>query len=76
MAYTRFKADKGTMDALVHLRKQTGRGETITGEPALTTSQWGMLYADDVGVVSQSPKQRRNMMNEIMVVCVALSLIV
>ena len=26
VAYTRFKADKDIMDALVHLRKITGRG--------------------------------------------------
>ena len=26
VAYTRFKVDKDTMDALVHLRKKTGAG--------------------------------------------------
>ena len=56
VAYTRFKADKDIMDALVHLRKKRGageRGEAIAGEPVLATPFWGMLYADDAGVVSQ-----------------------
>ena len=59
VVYTRFKADKGIMDALVHLRKKRragGRGETTVGEAVLATPLWGMLYADDAGVVSQSPK--------------------
>ena len=37
-AYTRFKADKDFMDALVHLRKRKGaggRGGATDGEPAL-----------------------------------------
>ena len=58
-ASTRFKADKGIMDALVHLRKKRGaggRGEATVGESALATPLWRMLYADDAGVVSQSPE--------------------
>ena len=46
MAYTRLKADKGIMDALVHLSKKTGvrgSGRATAGEPALATSLWGML---------------------------------
>ena len=35
-----------------------------------------MLHADDAGVVSQSPKQLRNMMGVIVVVCVAFGLTV
>ena len=52
VASTRFKADEGIMEALVHLRKKRGvggRGEATTGESALATSLWGMLYADDDG---------------------------
>ena len=56
-----FKADKDIMDVLVHLRGR-GRGEATTGEPALATSLWGMLYADDAGVVSQSPEQLQRIM--------------
>ena len=58
LASTRFKADKGIMDALVHLRKKRraeGRGEATAGESVLATLLWGMLFADDTGVVSQSP---------------------
>ena len=47
MASTRFKADKGIMDALVHLRKERGRGgggEATAGESVLATPLWGMLH--------------------------------
>ena len=79
MASTRFKADKGIMDALVHLKEKRGagvRGEAIAGESVLATPLWGMLYADDVGVVSQSPEQPRKMMGVIVVVCAAFGLTV
>ena len=77
VAYTRFEADKGIMDALVGLRKKTeagGRGEKTTGEPAPATSLWGMLYADDA--VSKSPEQPRKMMDVIVTVCAAFGLTV
>ena len=79
VASTRFKADKGIMDALVHLRKQRGaggRGEATAGESVLATPLWGMLYADDAGVVSRSPEQLRKMMGVIVVMCAAFGLIV
>ena len=79
VASTRFKADKGIMDALVHLRKKRGAGgreEATVGESALATPLWGMLYADDSGVVSQAPEQLRKMMGVIVVVCVAFGLTV
>ena len=77
VASTRFKADKSIMDALMHLRKKKGargRGEAIAGESVLATPLWGMLYADDSVVVSQSPEQLRNMMGVIMAVCGAFGL--
>ena len=55
LASTRFKTNKGIMDALVHLRKKRGaggRGEATAGESFLETPLWGMFYADDAGVVS------------------------
>ena len=76
---TRFKADKGIMDVLVHLRKKRGAGgreDATAGESVLATSLWGMLYADDAGVVSQSPEQLRKMMGVILVVCAAFGLTV
>ena len=76
VAYTRFKAGKDIMDALVHLRRKTGawgRWEATAGESALATSLWGMLYADDAGVVSQSPEQPRNMIDAIVIVCAAFT---
>ena len=70
---------KDIMDALVHLRKKReagGRGEATGGESVLATPLWGMLYADDAGVVSGSPAQLRKMMEVIMVVCAAFGLTV
>ena len=76
---TRFKADKGIMDALVHLRKKRGaggRGEATAGESVLAMPLWDMLYADDAGVVLQSPEQPRKMMGVSVVVCAAFGLTV
>ena len=75
----RFKADKGIMDALVHLRKQKGgrgRGEATAGESVLATPLWGMFYADDAGVVSQLPEQLRKVMGVMVVMCAAFGRIV
>ena len=55
---------------------QQGRGEATVGESALATPLWGMLYADDAGVVSQSPEQLRKMMGVIVVTCAAFGLTV
>ena len=79
VASTRFKADKGIMDALVHLRKKRGAGgreEATAGESVLATPLWGMLYDDDARVSSQSPEQLRKMMGVIVVVCAVLGLTV
>ena len=79
VTYTRFKVDTDIMGALVHLRKKRragGRGEAPAGEPVLATGLWSMLYADDAGVVSQSPEQLRKMMGVIVVVCTAFGLTV
>ena len=79
MASTRFKADEGIMDALVHLRKKReagGRGEATAGESVLATPLWSMLYADDARVVLRSPEQLRKMMEVIVVVCAAFGLTV
>ena len=67
------------MDALVHLRKKRGaggRGEATAGESVLATPLWGMLYAGDAEVVSQSPEQLRKMIGVIVVVFLAFGLTV
>ena len=79
VASTRFEADKGIMDAFVHLRKKRGaggRGEATVGKTVLVTPLWGMLCADDARVVSQSPEQLRKMTGVILVVCAAFGLTV
>ena len=53
------------------------QGEATTGQPVvLATLLWGMLYADDAGVVSQSPEQPRKMVGVIVVVYAAFGLTV
>ena len=42
----------------------------------MTTLLWGVLDADDAGIVSQSPEQPRKMMEVIVVVCAAFGLTV
>ena len=57
--------------------KRGGGGrETTAGESALVTPLWGMLYADEARVVSQSPERLRKMMGVIVVVCAAFGLTV
>ena len=53
-----------------------GAGEATAGESVLATPFRGMLYADDAGVVSQSPEQLKKMMGVIVVVCAAFGLTV
>ena len=79
VASARFKADKGIMDTLLHLRKRRGsggRGKATVGESVPATPLWGMLYAADAGVVTQSPKLMRKMMGVIVVVCATFGLTV
>ena len=61
------KADKTILDAFFavspKIKTDAGwRGEATAEEPALVTSLWGMLYADDAGVVWLSPKHIRKIM--------------
>ena len=79
VAYTRFKVDEMSWTPRCTCRKKRGRrgGEGATaGEPALATSLWDMLYADDAGVILQSSKKLRKMMGVIVVVCAAFGLAV
>ena len=79
VASTSFKADNGIMDALMHLRKKKGareREEATAGKSILATPLWGLLYADDAGIVSQSLEQLREMMGVVVVVCAAFGLTV
>ena len=50
--------------------------ETTAGESVFATPLWGMLYADDAGVVSRPPEQLRKMMGVIVVVCAVFGLTV
>ena len=59
VAYTRLSRTKTSSTLWFISERNRGRGEAIAGELALATSLWGMLYADDAGVVSQSPEQLR-----------------
>ena len=69
MAYPRSKVC-GPFSALKKDRDREAVGATA-GEPALATPFWDMLYDDDAGVVSQSPKKAENMIGVITVVLFA-----
>ena len=74
---TRFKANKGIMDALIYLRKKRGAGDggmQLPESQSCATPLWSMLYADDARIVSQSPEQLKKMMGGIVVVCAAFGL--
>ena len=75
VAYTRFKAS-WSFGAPEEEKGGWGLGEATAGEPVLATPLWGRFYADDTGVVSQSPEQLRKMMGVIVVVCAAFGLVV
>ena len=77
--YTRFKANKENMDALVYLRKQMGArgaGGATARELALATTLRGVLDADDARVVTESHKQLRKMVDVMVVVCATFGLAV
>ena len=64
VAYTRFKADKihyGRFGAPEE-KERVGGAEGSKRRRALSSSLWGMPYADDTGVISQSPEQLKKMM--------------
>ena len=74
-----FQGGQRLHDALVHLREKTGargQGEATAREPVLATLPWGMPYADDARVVSQSSEWLRKMMGMIVVVCTVFGLTV
>ena len=58
VTYTRFKADKDIMDALVHLRKKRGvgeRGETTAGQSVLGTPLFGTCFTLTIPGSSRNP---------------------
>ena len=61
VASTHFKANKGSMDTLVHLKEKRGvgrrggRGKATADESVVATPLWGMLHADGAGVISHLP---------------------
>ena len=74
-----FAAGEGIMDALVHLRKKRGGGggvKQLTEVQSPRRRFGALLYADDAGVVSQSPEQLRKMMGAIVIVCAVFGLTV
>ena len=79
VASARFKADKGIVDVLVHLRKKKGAGGAGGGNCWRVTpddAALGNALCYDAGVVSQSHEQLRKMTGVIVVVCAAFGLTV
>ena len=72
----RFASNELILSNLVHLEETRPR---MGPEPALAhvrRAVWGMLYADDAGVVSRSPKGLAEMMHVVVKVCGAFGLTV
>ena len=87
VAEKRFLADAGITDNIVQLqRKKEGenRGTSRTGEVDGRRGKegegvqrlWGMLYADDAGIVSRSSERLERMMTAIMTACSSFGLTV
>lgn len=56
------------------LRKETGAAEpglAMAGDPALMALLWGMLFAEDAAIVSQSSEQPRKITVVVVAVCAA-----
>ena len=88
VAEKRFTADAVIVDSMVQLqrkeekreqkraRARSGRVDRQRKEEEAQT-MWGMLYADDVGIVSRSPEEGlEKMMTVIMAACAAFGLTV
>ena len=79
VAYTRLKADKGIMDALVHLREKRGAGGG--GGKQLPESQswrrcFGACFTPTMPGSSRTPEQLKNKIEVIVVVSAAFDLTV
>ena len=86
VADKRFTADAVIMDSMVQvLRKEKGgkkegreRAGRVDGQEKEEAAHtlWGMLYADDAGIVSRSPEGLEKMMTAIVTACAAFGLTV
>ena len=83
VAEKRFTADAVVMDSMVQLlsmekrgkkegRARAGRPDGQKEEAAQTL--WGILYADDAGIISRSPEELEKMMTVIVTACTAFGL--
>ena len=83
----RFLADAAITDNMVHLQRKkekgekkgssrTGKVDGRRGEEEEVQRLWGMLYADDAGIVSRSSEDLERMMTVIVTACSAFELTV
>ena len=75
IALQRFSEDVDILADLVHL-KQSGKVGPETALECVRRAVWGMLYADDACIMSQSPRGLELMMAVIAEVCGAFGLTV
>ena len=75
-AFQEWQSHHGRFGVLEEEKVVRGRGEATAGEPVLATPLWGMLYAANAGLVSQSPDPLRKMVGMIVVMCAAFGLTV
>ena len=81
----RFTADAFMKDSMVQLlrkkekggkKERSARAGKVDGQKKEEAAQtlWGMLYADDAGVVSRSPEGLEKMLTVIVTACAAFGL--
>lgn len=75
MVCTKVKGEKGGGKVSERGRRkgEINPQETVVAEPQ---PMWGMLYADDVGIVSRSKNSLAKMMADIIAVCASFGLTV
>ena len=62
VALERFSEDADILADLAHLQEQSSKVGPETALECVRRSIWGMLYADDVCIVSRSPRGLKRMM--------------
>ena len=62
VALQRFSGDADILADLVHLKEQPGKVGPETALEYVRRAIWGMLYADNACIVSQSPRRLELMM--------------
>ena len=72
----RFSKDPAILAELVHLKEPSTSMEPEPAMDYVRRAVWGMLYANDAGIVSRSPQGLAKMLGAVVEVCRAFALTV